>query len=71
MTTAALLALGRPTFDVEFGAKLASAAHRVLEDIGVTTIGDDTVLTASAMSAATVRTSPRRPSWPEPRRPMC
>lgn len=48
MTTASLLTLGRPTFDVEFGAELASAAHRVLEEIGVTTIGDDTVLTVAA-----------------------
>jgi L-fucose isomerase-like protein len=45
MTTATLLTLGRPTFDVEFGAEQASAAQRVLDEIGVTTVGDDTVLT--------------------------
>ena len=45
MTTASLLTLGRPTFDVEFGAEQAAAAQRVLHEVGVTTIGDDTVLT--------------------------
>lgn len=54
MTTAALLTLGRPTFDVEFGAELASAAHQVLDELGVTTIGDDTVLTTAADIAEAV-----------------
>ena len=44
-TTASLLVLGRPTFDVEFGAAQATAARRVLDEIGVTTIGDVVVLT--------------------------
>jgi len=45
MTTAALLALGRPTFDVELGIEQASAARRVLDAIDVTTLGEEAVLT--------------------------
>jgi len=54
MTTASLLTLGRATFDVEFGATLASDARRVLDEIGVTTIGDDAVLTDEADIARAV-----------------
>ena len=53
-TTAVVLALGRPTFDVAFGAAQASAARDVLGELGVTMIGDDKVLTDDVAVAEAV-----------------
>lgn len=61
MTTAAVIALGRSTFDVELGGEHAAAARGLLESIGVATIGGNTVLTepADAFAAATAATNER------------
>ena len=53
VTTAAILAVGRPTFDVPFGAVQVAAARQVLDGLGVTMLGDDDVCTdADSMAAA-------------------
>lgn len=54
MTTAGVIALGRPTFDVEFGAACAGAARTVLDAIGVASIGAHDVVTDPNDAARTV-----------------
>lgn len=44
MTTAAVIALGRPTFDVEFGTAQARTARAVLDGCAASVLGDSTVV---------------------------
>jgi L-fucose isomerase-like protein len=61
MTTAAVLALGRPTFDVRLGAAQATAARAVLNRLGMTVVGDDDVHTdREAMATAAEEALARR-----------
>ncbi len=45
-TTAAVVTIGRPTFDLEFGTEVAAAARRVLDDLGLVVVADPHVATS-------------------------
>ena len=48
MTTAAVITLGRPTFDVEFGTAHAMTARAVLDGCVASVLGDSTVVIDAA-----------------------
>lgn len=54
MTIAGVIALGRPTFDVELGTARANAARNVLDAIDVATIGTDGIVTDPDEAASAV-----------------
>jgi L-fucose isomerase-like protein len=61
MTAAAVLALGRPTFDLGLGASRAAAARLVLTRLGVTVVGDHGLCTdRAAMTVAVEEVLARR-----------
>ena len=59
MTTAAVIAIGRSTFDVEFGAMHVKSARAVLERLGVSIVGPDDVIIDPAAGIAAVETASR------------